>query len=222
MAMRIKDYALIGNIRTAALVGRDGSIDWLCAPRFDAPACFAALLGTSDHGRWLLAPRGPCAACSAATATDAGARDRLPHRGGTVRVVDFMPPWEDRTDIVRIVEGLRGRVRMRMELTIRFGYGVDRAVGSARRRRPARHRRTGHASFARRAGARQGIHHAWRLHGRAGGARCLRPHALRLAPAAPAAARRRMRRSRRPRSAGAHGATDAVTTGAGTTPSCVR
>ena len=123
--MRIEDYAMIGNNRTAALVGRDGSIDWLCAPRFDAPACFAALVGTSDHGRWLLAPRG------AVRRVERRYRDQtlvletdFHTTGGAVRIVDCMPPWEERTDVVRVVEGLRGSVRMRMELVIRGGYGA--------------------------------------------------------------------------------------------------
>jgi GH15 family glucan-1,4-alpha-glucosidase len=121
----IEHYALIGNTRTAALVGRNGSIDWFCAPRFDSNACFAALLGTSDHGRWLLAP------------AHHSRRVRRRYRDGTlvletdfetsegiVRVVDAMPLWSGRTDLVRVVEGLRGRVAMRMELVIRFGYGA--------------------------------------------------------------------------------------------------
>jgi len=123
--MRIEDYALIGNNRTAALVGRNGSIDWFCAPRFDAPACFAALLGTSDHGRWLLAPRG------AVRRVERRYRDQtlvletdFHTPGGAVRIVDCMPAWDERTDVVRIVEGLRGRVSMRMELVIRGGYGA--------------------------------------------------------------------------------------------------
>jgi hypothetical protein len=123
--MRIEDYAMIGNNRTAALVGRDGSIDWLCAPRFDAPACFAALLGTADHGRWLLAPRG------AVRRVERRYRDRtlvletdFHTVSGAVRIVDCMPPWDERTDVVRIVEGLRGRVSMQMQLVIRGGYGA--------------------------------------------------------------------------------------------------
>jgi GH15 family glucan-1,4-alpha-glucosidase len=135
---RIEDYALIGNTRTAALVGRDGSIDWLCPPRFDSPACFAALLGKPEHGRWLLAPAGEVR------------RARRSYRDGTlvldseyetadgaVRVVDCMPMWEGRTDVVRLVRGLRGRVPMRMELVIRFDYGstipwVERRDGGLR------------------------------------------------------------------------------------------
>ncbi len=123
--MRIEDYAMIGNNRTAALVGRNGSIDWLCAPRFDAPACFAALVGTSDHGRWLLAPRGTVRRVQRRYRDQTLVLETDFHTAsGTVRVVDCMPPWEDRTDIVRIVEGLRGRVSMRMELVIRGGYGA--------------------------------------------------------------------------------------------------
>ena len=144
MAMRIEDYAMIGNNRTAALVGRNGSIDWLCAPRFDAPACFAALVGTSDHGRWLLAPRGTVRRVQRRYRDQTLVLETDFHTaGGTVRVVDCMPPWEDRTDIVRIVEGLRGRVSMRMELVIRGGYGaivpwVRRVDGVAARDRRTR------------------------------------------------------------------------------------
>jgi GH15 family glucan-1,4-alpha-glucosidase len=123
--MRIEDYAMIGNNRTAALVGRNGSIDWLCAPRFDAPACFAALLGTPDHGRWLLAPRGTVRRVERRYRDQTLVLETDFHTaGGAVRIVDCMPAWEERTDVVRIVEGLRGRVRMHMELVIRGGYGV--------------------------------------------------------------------------------------------------
>jgi GH15 family glucan-1,4-alpha-glucosidase len=124
MAGRIEDYALIGDLQTAALVGRDGSIDWLCLPRFDSPACFAALLDGDRAGRWLLAP----AAGRPST--------RRRYRGeslvletewettsGTVRVVDFMPPRGEAPDVVRIVEGVSGRVPMRMDLLLRFDYG---------------------------------------------------------------------------------------------------
>ncbi|WPC66774.1 glycoside hydrolase family 15 protein [Rhodoferax ferrireducens] len=125
MPLPIQDYALIGDCHTAALVGRDGSIDWLCLPRFDAGACFAALLGSPDHGRWLLAPAAEVRAV------------RRRYRDGTliletefdtddgaVRVIDCMPLSKERCDLVRIVEGLRGRVHMRMELVIRFDYGA--------------------------------------------------------------------------------------------------
>jgi GH15 family glucan-1,4-alpha-glucosidase len=120
---RIEDYALLGDLHTAALVERGGSVDWLCLPRFDSGACFAALLGGPENGRWLLAPK------------DGGTSSRryLPHTlvlettwetdGGSVRVTDFMPPRGRAPVLVRIVEGVRGRVRMRSQLTIRFDYG---------------------------------------------------------------------------------------------------
>src|ERR687883_912795 len=120
----IEDYALLSDLQTAALVSREGSVDWLCFPRFDSGACFAALLGTPDHGRWLLAPR--------EEAWHAGWRYRpdtlvleteWETDGGRVRVVDFMPPRGKAPDIVRIVEGLRGEVEMSSELVIRFDYG---------------------------------------------------------------------------------------------------
>src|SRR5215831_2949958 len=124
MAPPIEDYALIGNSRTAALVARNGSIDWLCVPRFDGRACFAALLGTSDHGRWLVAPR------AAARKVHRHYRDQtlvleteFHTRDGVVRIVDCMSLWADRTDIIRVVEGVRGRVPMHMELVLRCGYG---------------------------------------------------------------------------------------------------
>src|SRR5215212_8518917 len=124
MAQRIEDYALIGDTHTAALVGRDGSIDWLCLPRFDAPACFAALLGTPDNGRWLLAP------AAGGRATRRSYMDRAlvltterETDTGAVRVTDFMPPRKDTPNLVRIVEGVRGQVDMTMELVLRFDYG---------------------------------------------------------------------------------------------------
>jgi GH15 family glucan-1,4-alpha-glucosidase len=124
MPLRIEDYALIGNCQTAALVGLDGSIDWLCLPRFDSGACFAGLLGTPEQGRWLLAPgREP-------------RRTRRRYRGdtlildtefendsGAVRVTDCMPVRTPDPVVVRMVEGLRGQVPMKMELIIRFDYG---------------------------------------------------------------------------------------------------
>jgi GH15 family glucan-1,4-alpha-glucosidase len=121
---RIEDYALIGDLQTAALVERGGSVDWLCFPRFDSDACFAALLGGRDNGRWLLAP------CEPATSTRRYLHDTLvlettweTENGGVARVIDFMPPRGKAPDIVRIVEGVEGRVRFRSELAIRFGYG---------------------------------------------------------------------------------------------------
>lgn len=122
--MRIEDYALIGDTQTAGLVGVNGSIDWMCLPRFDSGACFAALLGNESHGRWLLSPVGRVR------------RVRRQYRAGTLiletefetaegtaRLIDFMPPRDQAPDVVRIVEGVRGQVAMRMELVIRFDYG---------------------------------------------------------------------------------------------------
>ncbi|GCD38711.1 glucoamylase [Streptomyces chrestomyceticus JCM 4735] len=130
VAGRIEDYALIGDMQTAALVCRDGTVDWLCLPRFDSPAVFAGLLGTEENGFWRLGPAhspegGPLPA------------DRRRYRGdslvlesewdtprGTVRVIDFMPPREDATpQLIRIVEGVSGRVPMRSALRMRFSYG---------------------------------------------------------------------------------------------------
>src|SRR5687767_4014073 len=121
---RIEDYALLGDLQTAVLVHRTGSIDWCCFPRFDSAACFAALLGDPEHGRWLLAP---------ATETLRSERRYRPltliletiHKTaeGSVRVIDFMPPRGRAPDVVRIVEGLSGRVPMAMRLVIRFDYG---------------------------------------------------------------------------------------------------
>ncbi len=125
MTIPIEDYALIGNTRTAALVGRDGSIDWLCPPRFDSRACFAALLGTREHGRWLLSPAAKVRTVRRSYRGETLVLEtEFETRDGTVRLIDCMPLWPDRTDIVRVVEGVRGRVAMRMELIIRCGYGV--------------------------------------------------------------------------------------------------
>ena len=124
MALPIEDYALIGDGHTAALVGSDGSIDWLCLPRFDSGACFAALLGSTDHGRWAIAPR------DATTTVRRRYRDGtliletdFETESGAVRVIDCMPLSNERWDVLRIVVGLRGHVRMRMDLVIRFDYG---------------------------------------------------------------------------------------------------
>ena len=119
MPLPIEQYALIGDCHTAALVGSDGSIDWLCVPRFDSGACFAALLGTPEHGRWRIGPTGKVTAV------------RRKYREGTliletefettegrVRLTDFMPASLTRFDVVRIVEGLSGRVAMSLELIV--------------------------------------------------------------------------------------------------------
>src|SRR3954462_10465367 len=138
MPSRIEDYALIGDCQTAALVARDGSIDWCCFPHFDSGACFAALLGTPDHGRWLLAPAGRVVKSSPRYRTDTLILETVfETAGGAVRAIDFMPPRGTAPDIVRIVEGLHGSVEMRTELVIRFDYGsivpwVRRMNGNAR------------------------------------------------------------------------------------------
>jgi GH15 family glucan-1,4-alpha-glucosidase len=124
MAAPIEDYALIGDTHTAALVSREGSIDWLCLPRFDSPACFAALLGDRSNGRWLLAPAGPVRDVRRRYQGDTLALETEFHTDeGVVRVVDCMPPRHWDPDVARVVECVRGRVRMQMELTIRFDYG---------------------------------------------------------------------------------------------------
>ena len=121
---RIEDYALIGDLQTAALVCRDGSIDWCCFPRFDSGACFASLLGTPEHGRWLVAPAVTVTSCTRQYRPDTLILETLHETDdGTVRVIDFMPPRGEAPDIVRIVEGVEGTVAMRSELVIRFDYG---------------------------------------------------------------------------------------------------
>ncbi|WP_338695125.1 glycoside hydrolase family 15 protein [Streptomyces sp. Q6] len=130
MHPRIEDYALIGDQQTAALVGRDGSVDWLCLPHFDSPACFGALLGDDENGHWRLAPKNP------GPSRRPGECTRRAYRPGTlvldtewdtdegsVRVTDFMPQRDRAPDVVRIVEGLSGRVTMRGALRLRFDYG---------------------------------------------------------------------------------------------------
>ncbi|RPK34344.1 Trehalase [Streptomyces sp. ADI93-02] len=129
VAGRIEDYALIGDMQTAALVCRDGTADWLCLPRFDSHAIFAGLLGTEENGFWRLGPARPEGA-------EPPAADRRRYRGdslilesewdtarGTVRVTDFMPPRDGAPQLIRIVEGVSGRVPMRSELRMRFSYG---------------------------------------------------------------------------------------------------
>jgi len=125
LPLRIEDYALIGDCETAALVGRDGSIDWLCWPRFDSGACFAALLGGPEHGRWLVAPAGEVRAVTRRyrpgtliLETEFATAD------GTAVVIDFMPPRSGLSDLVRVVVGRSGRVAMRHELVLRFDYGA--------------------------------------------------------------------------------------------------
>ncbi|MEV6327973.1 glycoside hydrolase family 15 protein [Streptomyces sp. NPDC051909] len=135
MTQRIDDYALIGDLQTAALVGRDGSVDWLCLPRFDSAACFAALLGDEDNGHWRIAPKGATTCASRRYAEDSLVLETFwETRTGTVRVTDFMPQRDKAPDLVRIVEGVSGSVEMSAVLRLRFDYGsivpwVRRAEG---------------------------------------------------------------------------------------------
>jgi len=123
---RIEDYGLIGDCETAALVGRDGSIDWLCWPAFDSDACFAALLGDRKNGRWLIAPAEEVKKTSRRYWDHTLILEtRFETAGGIVALIDFMPPRGNASDVVRLVRGIGGRVRLRMELVIRFGFGSD-------------------------------------------------------------------------------------------------
>jgi GH15 family glucan-1,4-alpha-glucosidase len=124
VAERIEDYAIVGDLQTVALIGRSGSVDWLCFPRFDSGAVFSALLGSSEHGRWLIAPS------SGGHATEWRYREdtlilesEWQTDTGRVRIIDFMPQRETKPDIVRIVECLEGEVEMHTELVMRFDYG---------------------------------------------------------------------------------------------------
>jgi GH15 family glucan-1,4-alpha-glucosidase len=124
MSQLIEDYALVGDTHTAALVGMDGSIDWLCLPRFDSGACLAALLGDSNNGRWLIHPRGATRASRRRYRGDTLVLEtEFAMAEGTVRVVDFLPIREEVPELVRIVEGVSGAVEMEMELILRFDYG---------------------------------------------------------------------------------------------------
>ena len=127
MSSAIESYALLGDCETAALVGLDGSIDWLCWPRFDSQACFAALLGDPSHGRWKIAPADAVRSCRRRY------RDRTliletthETEQGAILVVDFMPPRQANSDVVRLVQGLRGRVAVEGELRLRFDYGSEK------------------------------------------------------------------------------------------------
>jgi len=123
--LKIEDYALIGDCETAALVGRDGSIDWLCWPRFDSAACFAKLLGTADNGCWRLSPRNEFRTRRAYRPQTLILETDFETADGEVRLIDFMPVRNGASDLVRIVEGRRGRVAMEMELVLRFDYGAS-------------------------------------------------------------------------------------------------
>jgi GH15 family glucan-1,4-alpha-glucosidase len=121
---RIEDYAVIGNCLTGALIARDGSMDWLCLPRFDAGACFAALVGTAENGRWSLCPAEPVQRVRRSYRGDSLILEtHFETANGAVSVIDFMPPHHLEPDVGRIAVGVRGRVQMRMELVLRFDYG---------------------------------------------------------------------------------------------------
>ena len=126
MPSPIEDYAVVGDTHTAALVGRDGSVDWTCLPRFDSPACFAALLGDPRNGRWLLAPDVPFTVQRRYLDHSFVLESTYTTEEGVVRVLDAMPVGDGRADIVRRVEGISGSVRMRHEWVVRFGYGKVR------------------------------------------------------------------------------------------------
>ncbi|MDX3384959.1 glycoside hydrolase family 15 protein [Streptomyces niveiscabiei] len=125
MSMRIEDYAVVGDEQTAALVGRDGSVDWLCLPRFDSAACFARLLGDEENGHWRIAPKGATGPCARRSYRgDTLVLDTEWETGdGAIRVTDLMPQRDKAPDLVRIVEGLRGTVTVRSTLRLRFDYG---------------------------------------------------------------------------------------------------
>jgi GH15 family glucan-1,4-alpha-glucosidase len=124
MPLKIEDYGVIGDTQTVALVGTDGSIDWLCLPWFHSGACFAALLGGPEHGRWLIAPReDPPKSRRRYVGTSTVLETEFSTSTGAVRIIDFMPVRQGEPDLVRIVEGIRGEVPMQMELAVRFDYG---------------------------------------------------------------------------------------------------
>ncbi|WP_406098298.1 glycoside hydrolase family 15 protein [Streptomyces sp. NBC_01013] len=124
MTPRIEDYALIGDLQTAALVGRNGSVDWLCLPRFDSGACFAALLGDEENGHWRIAPKGADTCTRRAYAGDSLVLETFwETRTGTVKVIDFMPQRDHEPDVMRIVEGISGTVDMASVIRLRFDFG---------------------------------------------------------------------------------------------------
>ncbi len=125
MPLRIEDYAVIGNCESVALVGRDGSIDWLCLPRFDSAACFSALLGGPEHGRWLIAPAQSDVQITRRYLSDTLILETIfTTPDGSVSLTDFMYRRNGSSELVRIVTGLRGEVPMRSEIIVRFDYGA--------------------------------------------------------------------------------------------------
>ncbi len=200
MPALIEDYGLVGDLQSTALVSRHGCVDWLCLPRFDSGAVFAALLGTPENGHWTLQPAGEFRSTGRRYRGDTLVLEtELETPSGAIRLVDFMPPRETNPDLVRIVEGVRGRVEMRMELVIRFDYGsivpwVRNARRHARRDRRARRDVASHTGGAR--GAE--LPNARVVLGRGGRPGAVRPH---LVPVQRADARAGGRRG----GAGRHG-----------------
>ena len=123
--MQLEHYGFIGDLHTGALVSAQGSIDWLCLPRFDSDACFAALLGTEENGFWRIAPRGTETCGEQRYRTDTLVLEtKFKTEAGTVRLIDCMPPADVAHDVVRVVEGVEGEVPMKLTLAIRFDYGA--------------------------------------------------------------------------------------------------
>ena len=121
---KIEDYAFLSDTQTGALVSRDGCVDWLCFPRFDSPACFASLLGEKENGHWRFFPDEEVTTVHRRYRGETLILEtELETKNGAVRLIDFMPPRGENPDIIRIIEGLRGKVSMQMELIIRFDYG---------------------------------------------------------------------------------------------------
>src|SRR6516165_3350978 len=121
---KIEDYGFLSDTQTAALVSRDGCVDWLCLPRFDSGACFASLVGTRENGHWRFFPDEPVTELSRGYRGNTLILEtEIGTKSGAVRLIDFMPPRGENPDLIRIVEGLRGKVSMEMELIIRFDYG---------------------------------------------------------------------------------------------------
>ena len=149
MASRIEDYAMIGDLGTAALVGRDGSIDWLCWPRFDSDACFAALLGKPEHGRWQIAPKSQARITRRYRPNTLILETRFETDEGAATLIDFMPPREQHSHLIRIVRGERGKRRLAQRTDSALWLWRDRAVGDAHGRTYfARHRRSRHGGSA--------------------------------------------------------------------------
>src|ERR1700676_1168965 len=123
MSSRIEDYAVIGNCETMALVGRDGSIDWLGLPRFDSSACFSGLLGDPRHGRWLIAPVGAARSARRYRGDTLILETTFETDSGAVSLIDLIARRDEISDVVRLVRGLRGTVSMHTEIVVRFDYG---------------------------------------------------------------------------------------------------